>query len=345
MNKLLRSITLICAFLATTVLPSRGQVTTPPAADSNAPTGQVPDEAMKKLSDLVHAGKYAEAQQLTAGLLLAYPEDQRLLKAKTLLDKSLATAGPATVTPDGNLPVDNVASVPPAASTRGEPLTGLDKVDFNALIELARQAQQNTDLEQQNVSLRQFMDQSSPFLQKHPAAMLLWQLRAASAISLHYSLAGYEAGQKLLASGAADSKDPNLQRLLAQLKNIGWLDRESAEKAKYDWIVGAWSVSFSYLDAAGHRSGHASFTNVELSKSGSVIEGYSFDSGPVYRGTILDSGKIRWEWTENRPEREPAWMPAISFESSEDKGTMTIVFPTKVNGPYTLLFTRISTKK
>jgi hypothetical protein len=30
---------------------------------------------MKKLSDLVHAGKYTEAQQLTAALLLAFPDD------------------------------------------------------------------------------------------------------------------------------------------------------------------------------------------------------------------------------------------------------------------------------
>jgi hypothetical protein len=62
--------------------------------------------------------------------------------------------------------------------------------------------------------------------------MLLWQLRAASAISLNEPIEGYEAGQKLIAKGAADSIDPSLQRLLAQLKNKGWLDKEVAEKAK-----------------------------------------------------------------------------------------------------------------
>jgi predicted Zn-dependent protease len=69
------------------------------------------------------------------------------------------------------------------------------------------------------------MDQSSTFLEKRPAPTLLWQLRAVSAISLNSPTAGYEAGQQLLAMGAADSNDSNMQRLLAQLKNKGWLEK------------------------------------------------------------------------------------------------------------------------
>jgi hypothetical protein len=168
---------------------------------------------------LVHAGRYDEAQQLTAGLLLAYPDDQRLIKAKVLLDKSLVSSKAA----GSNPPANTLVSAALAGDKNAESLTGMDKVDYNALIELARQAQQNTDLEQQKASLKQFMDQSSPFLQKHPDQMLLWQLRAASAIILHDPTRGREAGQKLLAMGAADSNDSNLQRLLAQLKNKDWL--------------------------------------------------------------------------------------------------------------------------
>jgi hypothetical protein len=191
--------------------------------------GKAPDEVMKKLSDLVHAGKYAEAQQLTTGLLLAYPDDQRLIKAKSLLDKSLASPKLADPAARSNPPTKNVTPQP-AMNTISEQLTGMDKVDYNALIELARQARLNTDLEQQKASLRQFMDQSSPFLLKHPDEMLLWQLRAASAMSLNQTMAGYEAAQQLLAAGAADSADANLQQLLAQLKNKGWLDKQNAEK-------------------------------------------------------------------------------------------------------------------
>jgi hypothetical protein len=62
--------------------------------------------------------------------------------------------------------------------------------------------------------------------------MVLWQLRVVSAISLNDPMAGYDAGQKLLAAGAADSNDPNLQRLLGQIKNKGWLDKQIADKAE-----------------------------------------------------------------------------------------------------------------
>jgi Protein of unknown function (DUF2846) len=200
------------------------------SAGNTTPAGQAPDEVMKKLSDLVHAGKYAEAQQSVTALLILYPDDQRLIKAKALLDKALASSKPADPAASSNPPANNVAPAQPATNTNSEQLTGMDKVDYTALIELARQAQQNTDLEQQKTSLRQFMDQTSPFLQKHPGQMLLWQLRAASAMSLNQPMAGYEAAQQLLAAGAADSADANLQRLLAQLKNKGWLDKQNAEK-------------------------------------------------------------------------------------------------------------------
>lgn len=197
------------------------------------------------------------------------------------------------------------------------------------------------------------MDQSGPFLQKHPDQMLLWRLRAAGAISLNSPTAGYEAGQKLLAMGAEDGNDLNLRRLLAQLKNRGYLDRQEVQKqGKYDWVLGTWSVSCSYLDLRKRVAAapiHFSYSNVEFSKSASVIEGYSFSSedakfeDPVYRGTILDSGEIGWEWTANLPHKSAAWMPAISFEPGEDRRTMTIVFtsPSKDSGPQTLLFTRI----
>src|SRR5208282_6921439 len=138
----------------------------------------------------------------------------------------------------------NLAPAQAATNTKAEPLVGMEKVDYNALIVLARQAQQTTDLDEQKKLLQQFMDQSSAFLQKHPDQMLLWQFRVVSAIGLNEPMEGYEAGQKLLAMGAADSNDPALQELLAQLKNKGWLDwAEKIKKLteKYGWMVGAWS--------------------------------------------------------------------------------------------------------
>jgi hypothetical protein len=186
-----------------------------------------PDEVMERLSGLVHSGKYAEARQLTTGLLMAYPEDQRLIKVKALLDKAPASTTPASPAQDDNTSTNNSTSVQPTANSTE--LTGMDKVDYSALIELVRQAQQTTDLPEQTQLLTQFMQQSSLFLRKHPEQTVLWQFRAVSAISLNAPMAGFEAGQKLLAAGAADSNDPKLLQLLAKLKLLGWMDRQEAE--------------------------------------------------------------------------------------------------------------------
>jgi hypothetical protein len=220
------------AFLAVPILhaqPAPGVHASSTAAAQSPLAGQAPDELLKKLSDLVHAGKYVEAEQFTAGLLVAFPDDQRLIKAKALLDKSLATGGAANASPSAALPSSSSPSAPPPSSVTPEQLAGMDKIDYSALLELAREAQQNSDLPEQTKLLQQFMEQSAQFLRKHPDQMLLWQLRAASAISLHEPLAGYDAAQKLLAAGAANSNDPSVLQLLAKLKLLGWLDAQQAQ--------------------------------------------------------------------------------------------------------------------
>lgn len=266
-------------------------------ANTNAPL-QAPDEVTRRITDLVHAGKYAEAQQLTTGVLLAYPNDQRLIKAKALLDKLLAPGGPMNATPGGNQPLSNEASAQPVPGANAQPLTGMDRVDYSALIVLARQAQQDTDLEQQKASLKQFMDQSNVFLQKHPDQLLLWQLRAASAISLNDPMAGYEAGQKLLALGAADSNDPNLQVLLGQLKNKGWLDRKGAEEAQHlaqarelaERFRGVWYWWVAAKDAKSAASMKAGITEAEIAKRGYLPLVWFLAAGHAGRDTEFEIG-------------------------------------------------------
>ncbi|MGA8730981.1 MAG: hypothetical protein WB608_19655 [Terracidiphilus sp.] len=208
----------------TYLVPLRSQIQTAAAntttsAASPTQTDQAPDEMTKKMTDLVHAGKYSEAQKLTEGLLIAYPNDQRLVKAKALIEKLLQSGG----SPSSSEPTQS------AGKANAEQLMGMDKVEYNALIELARQAKQSTDLAEQTKLLKQFMDQSGAFLQKHPGHILLWELRAQMAMSMNDPMAGYEAGEKILASGGAESNDTALQQLLGQLKNKGWLNQREAE--------------------------------------------------------------------------------------------------------------------
>lgn len=294
-------------------------------------------------SNLVDAGKYAEAQELTTGLLVAYPDDQRWIKTQALLKQLLASKAAAPLNAGVN-------SADQPATDAGQ-LTGMDKVDYNALIEQARQAQETTDPEQQKSSLQRFLSDSRLFLQKHPEQMLLWQIRAAAAISVGDPDAGYQAAQKLLAAGAVDSNDAALQRLLGQLKNNGWLDKQGVENfKKYAWIVGTWSISWSFGEKPDQ---HGDGNKEVFSKSDSGdIEGCYFSSGhknrhPNMRGTILAS-QVSWTQYFDISDKDPespggnrfivddapgkpyypsGWQGPISYSLSDDKRTMTMVFP------------------
>lgn len=197
-----------------------------PAGNSTGAAAQAPEEMTKRITNLVDAGKYAEAQQLTTGLLVAYPDDQRLIKTKALLEKLLATPSAPSATPGAQ-------QKQWAANASAELLAGEDKLDYNALIELARQSQQSGDPDEQHKLLKQFMEQGAEFLKRHPEQMLLWQLRGAAAIGMVEPMDGFEAGQKLMAAGAMDSNDPALQQLLAKLKLMGWLDKDKVKDLQF----------------------------------------------------------------------------------------------------------------
>lgn len=263
------------------------------SATSVAPN-QAPDEATKKITDLVHAGKYAEAQKLTEGLLIAYPDDQRLIKAKALIDKMLAPGGPTSAAPAAS------SAPQPATTVNTEQLTGMEKVDYNALIVLARQAQQSTDLDEQKRLLHQFLDQSTSFLQKHPSQILLWQLRATAAISLNEPTIGYQAGQQLLALGAADSNDPALQTMLGELRNKGWLDKQSAafeeRRKQFAWLLGTWNVGWKWWWGDMNARDREEFVLTESGIAGYVVSANGTrNTEPDFKATILDSGELKWE--------------------------------------------------
>ena len=335
---------LICGFLIVFVslapLHSQTASTDSNAAPGPQSAGLASDDVTKKITDLVNAGRYAEAQALTTGLLVAYPNDQRLIKTKSLLEKLLAPASSTVATP---APASNITPALPAANTNAEQLTGKERLDYDALIELARQAQQTTDIEQQKASLERFMDQSSLFLQKHPAELLLWQLRAASAMSLNDPTTGYEAGQRLLAAGAEDSNDPNLRRLLAQLKNKGWLDEQGVQEAKqqieegkkYDWLIGTWTGTASWFSKATWDYGKRhSDQRLEFIRSGSSVEGYSYnvstgirDSAPSFKYTTftIEGMNLPTNWRINGKVPNPEWQPITSIAVSNNRRTITIV--------------------
>jgi hypothetical protein len=117
---------------------------TPTTSDSSANTPAPPAQSSadlapaamtNKIADLVHSGQYAQAKQLTTGLMIAYPNDQRLVKANALIDQLMAAPVKAT---------------PTVAPNPADQLSGMDKIDYSALIDLAKQAQETSDLEERH---------------------------------------------------------------------------------------------------------------------------------------------------------------------------------------------------
>lgn len=343
--KLPRALSLVitCSLLCAAVTCAQ-TTSTAVTQTSNQTPGQAPDEMIKKLSDLVHAGRYDEARQSVAGLLILYPDDQRLMKAKALLDKSPAANAAASTQPshpaaDAPANGNNFAARPSAADPISQ-LKGMDRVDYDALLEVAHQAQHTSDLTQQKSLLQQFMKQSGPFLEKHPEQTLLWQLRAAAALSLNDPDEGYEAGQKLLAAGAADTEDANLLRLMAQLKNKNWLDPAgvAAAKAKiedekkYGWIVGTWNALDTWFQKAAFDYGRRQNNlRIEFVRSGDTILGYAIHedtgkpySAPLLRYVVPPSGKpdvSSWSFNLRTPVK---WQPVESFTMDNGGNTFEL---------------------
>lgn len=325
---------------------THAQTTSPsaPAQASSQASSQAPNEMIKKVSDLVHAGRYDEARQSVAGLLILYPDDQRLVKAKALLDKSpAANAVPSAQTASSSGDASAGASNPPAQTAANDPavqLKGMDRVDYDALLEVAHQAQQTSDLAQQKSLLQQFLNQSGPFVQKHPEQTLLWQLRAAAALSLNDPDEGYNAGQKLLAAGAADTSDANLLRLMAQLKNKGWFDAAGVaaakakieEDKKYGWIVGTWTALDTWFQKAAFDYGkRQNNLSIEFVRSGDIVLGYAIhkDTGkpystPLLQYTVPTSGKpdaSSWSFNLGTPVK---WQPVESFTMDNGGNTFEL---------------------
>ncbi|HLK04894.1 MAG TPA: hypothetical protein VKT53_10690 [Candidatus Acidoferrum sp.] len=312
-----------------------------PAAPTSQSSGQAPDEMIKKLADLVHAGRYDEARQSVTGLMILYPDDQRLVKAKALLDKSPAanSAAQPNASP-ANTPAADAAPSQPAPVDPASQLKGMDRVDYDALLDLARQAQQTSDLAQQKSLLQQLLNQSGTFIQRHSEQTLIWQLRAAAAISLNDPEEGYNAGQKLLAAGAADTNDPNLLRLMAQLKNKNWLDPQGVaaakakieEERKFGWLVGTWTGINSWFQKAAFDYGRRqSNRKIEFVRSGSVVLGYIVNektnmrySAPVLQCAIPESGKpdaSAWSYNLGTPIK---WQPVQSFSMDNSSNTIVV---------------------
>ena len=341
-----------CVVLANRTPAVQAQTPAEPGQQSTAAPVQAPDELLRRVADLVHAGKFADAQQTVNGLLVLYPEDARLLKAKSLLEKAPAAPAVAQTAPTSAPAATEIAGSPqpatPATISSAPALSGMDRVDYNALLELARQAQQTTDVAEQRSLSNRFLKQSSSFVEKHPDDVLIWQLRAATARAANAPLDGFEAGQKLVALGAADRGDVGALRLLGQLKNLGWMDKQQVTVAnikaqtanQFAWMLGNWNLANPY-----NTNTHV----VEvIQPTNESFEMWSVKDGArqiqELRGKILATGEIAWEWDYYNPsgvkEWPTGWQPIVMKDIGGDNKTFTLIEPSSRKKPWTYFLRR-----
>ena len=238
--------------------PPAASPAAPPAAQSGSNTQQELLSAAKSampalqgvFQNYLASAKEAKAQQeqqqqqarqeqeRLRNLALAKQQQERARRDAAAVAQTSAALGQL-------LGADKAAEAAPAASqpaaSAGQPsvtpLKGMDRIEYNSLISLARQAQQATDLGQQRALLKHFTELSSPFLQRHPERILLWQIQIVSAMSLNDPISGYEAGQGLMAAGAADSDDPDLQQFLVQINLKGWFNKDRVIVASHGFEI------------------------------------------------------------------------------------------------------------
>lgn len=95
-------------------------------------------------------------------------------------------------------------------------------------------------------------------------------------------------------------------------------------------ILGTWNGHLSRADHKGHEIAHFDWT-IEFSKINSEIDGYittrngKREEKPTLRGTILDSGEIRWERRLGSD-----WTP-VQVETANDRRAMKFAFAATFN--------------
>jgi len=120
-------------------------------------------------------------------------------------------------------------SLPPASNPlpRATPHAQGLSPESRRRLEILRLILEDIDKSRTTVERRkffeEFMAQSETFLTANPSNMTVWMLRAISAIELNQPHEGWEAGRKLIALGADNSKDRRLQSVMARLERKDWL--------------------------------------------------------------------------------------------------------------------------
>lgn len=192
---------------------------------------QVADTDWKQIESFVQQNKSGEAVAKIDELLETNPNDQKLKETR---EKLAATSSPKAAV---------------------APLSEDDRLEFDTLLDIAREAQASSTPEEQTKLLSEFLVKSKAFVAAHPEQTRIWLLRAVSALALDRPQDGWEAGQHLISAGMKNTDDPQTRQILAKLNRKGWLitDRKGIEeaqaaldrKSQSDLLAGLWKGTWT----------------------------------------------------------------------------------------------------
>lgn len=162
---------------------------------------ELADSWRREIETLVQGEKYDEALRSVDALLKQYPDDSTLQRYRVSLAKL----------------------VKPASSAASEALSGRDRLELDTLLVIASDAESISEAATREKQLAEFLERSSDFVKRHPGQFQVWLLRAAAALELDRSQAGWESGQRLIALGALESEDGKVRQIMARLNLKKWL--------------------------------------------------------------------------------------------------------------------------
>jgi len=219
----------------------------PPAAAVSAPPSyeSLVNQAKRQL-----ANNHPEQAQVTADRAIkldGHRYEAHVISAAALRDQKKYTeaAVPLQIALGLALDRDKPAILRAIVEVRlaGLPADGRRKLDALMLaVDDADRAQTAGD---RTKRLRGFMVQSNAFLDDYPFVAELWLLRAAASIELGYPETAWIAARKVAELGVADSDDPGVRKIMAQMEQRQWLGQTVPAK-NGDEVAGI-RVDWNYL--------------------------------------------------------------------------------------------------
>jgi hypothetical protein len=100
--------------------------------------------------------------------------------------------------------------------------------EYRRLLAIATRAARTKDATERKDQFGNFLYDSRIYLHDHPEATRLWVMRAAASLQLNKPATGAEAARAILNFPPAYRDDPQVQKLIALIRQRGWLPAETA---------------------------------------------------------------------------------------------------------------------